>query len=163
MSFNSTNYTTQNVQSRDLFESATQQIINAFEQMTRNAFLLQIAAFRQSISGNALFFAALTNFFYQPTNMTSSVNLLFSPVFYRPDHNDNNITCSCKFTPDNCDQSTSIYTLIAREVRLMRFFIQDQRPFSVKAVGLNFCESHFHFCSNLLHSRVQCLVLILQN
>ena len=150
MSFNSTKYTTQNVQPHDLFESATQQIIRAFEQITKNAFLLQIATFRQSMGGNALFSAALTNFFYQPSNVNSSLNLLFSPVFYRPDDNDKNITCSCKFNPDNCDQSTGIYTLMANKVRLLRFFIQSHFGDTIGSFRMT-----VHFCSNLLHSHVQ--------
>ena len=117
LSFNSTKYVTKNVQPRDLFKSATQQIINSFEQISRNTFLLQIATFQQTITGNALFSAAQTNFFYQPTNITNSLNLLFFPYYYRPDENNKNITCSCKLSAANCDQLTGIYDFTSGTVR----------------------------------------------
>ncbi|CAF1148874.1 unnamed protein product [Adineta steineri] len=112
MNFNSTKYATKNLQSRDLFQSEAQQIATLFQQATRNSFLIRLAIFQQTMSSNALFSAMLTNYFYGFSNVTDSLNLVFHPSFYTPDNNDPNITCSCKFVPGACDQSSGIYDFI---------------------------------------------------
>ena len=121
ITFNSTIYATKNVQRSDLFLSQTQQIMSLFEQTTRNSFLLQIAMFRQTMTNNALFSAWLTNFFYKYLNATDSSRLVFYPFFYTSEDNDANTTCSCKFAPDKCDESTGIYNASEGKVRYVPF------------------------------------------
>ena len=114
-------YATKNVQPSDLFLSQTQEIISLFKQTTRNAFLLQIAMFRQTMSDNALFSAWLTNFYFKYLNATDSTRIIFYPFFYTSVDNDANITCSCKFAPDKCDESTGIYNFTGDQVRYVSF------------------------------------------
>ncbi|CAF1562719.1 unnamed protein product [Adineta steineri] len=117
LNFNATKYATKNLQPRDLFQSEAQQITTLFQQTTRNSFLLQLAIFQQTISSNALFNGWLTNYFYGLSNVTDSLNIVFYPSFYTPDDNDLNITCSCKYSPTTCGQSSGIYNLTKGRVR----------------------------------------------
>ncbi|UJR34632.1 hypothetical protein I4U23_027409 [Adineta vaga] len=112
LNFNSTKYATKSLQSRALFQSEAQQITSLFQQTARSSFLLQLAIFQQTMSSNALFSAWLTNYFYGLSNVTNSLNFIFHPSFYIPDQNDPDTTCSCKFTPNTCDQSSGIYNFV---------------------------------------------------
>jgi hypothetical protein len=109
--FNSTKYVTKNVQQTDLFQSQTEQIVNLFKKTTTNSFLQALSMDRQIISGNALFSALFTNYFYITVG-NNSFDQVFSASIYTPNDSSNGSTnCSCKHFPSTCGQSTGIYTL----------------------------------------------------
>ena len=107
--FNSTDYTTQNVQRRDLFQTEVQETISSFQQTTRNSFLSQVAIFRRSMNGNGLLSGWLTRYHYSLLNSTASLDLSFNPRVYTTVVNGSNTMCSCNFDPDTCDTPSAIY------------------------------------------------------
>ena len=120
--FNSTTYTTKNVQRRDLFKSQTQQFINIVKQATRNLFFLRIQISRQTMSSNALYSGVITNYKYESANY--SRNLVFYPILYTPNQNNTNITCSCKFNPYKCTQASGFYQYTLGKVSNKVIFIE---------------------------------------
>lgn len=116
LNFNSTKYATNTIKRRDLFQSEVREIVNLFEQTTRNSFLSQVAIFRQIMSGNGLLSGWLTGNYYELLNSTDSLNLVMIPMFYTTDVNDSNTTCSCHFNPDTCDKPSAIYNFSQGQV-----------------------------------------------
>ncbi|CAF0887032.1 unnamed protein product [Adineta steineri] len=111
LSFNSTKYTTRNVQQLDLFQSQTEKIIDDLEKSTTNSFLQLLSIYKHTFIDNALFSGYLSSYRYTTItdNSSNSLNQVFFPAVYSPDENDSSIRCSCKTSPLTCGQSTGFY------------------------------------------------------